>query len=132
MVSKLAQRQGIYRGERKQSMSSVERQPHEHLRPALWAGRLALGRFVLTLSLKSKHEREGERRPISNRLAALRQERGLSREDLAEQLQIHISTLIAMENGSYLPSLRLALHLSEIFAQPIETIFFSPATAYPA
>ena len=66
--------------------------------------------------------------PISNRLASLRQERGLSREELAEQLQIHSSTVVAMERGDYLPSLRLALRVSEVFELPIEAIFFSPVT----
>lgn len=114
------------------SMQPVETQPHAHLRPSVWAGRLALGRFVLTLSVNRVQGQKDEHELITNRLVALRQERELSREELAEQLQIHPSTLIAMERGSYLPGLRLALRVSEIFELPIEDIFFSPSSRHLA
>lgn len=107
-------------------------EPQGQLRPSVWAGRLALGRFVLTLSVNRAQGQEEAEEPIVNRLAALRQEHGLGREELAEQLKIHPSTVIAMERGEYLPSLRLALRMSEIFALPIEAIFFSPVPAHLA
>jgi DNA-binding XRE family transcriptional regulator len=37
-----------------------------------------------------------------------------------------------MENGSYLPRLPLALHLSELFHLPIEAVFSSPTSEYLA
>ncbi|HEX7734601.1 MAG TPA: helix-turn-helix transcriptional regulator [Ktedonobacteraceae bacterium] len=107
-------------------MQRARTQPHAHLRPSVWAGRLSLGRFVLTLSVNRKPEQDDAPEQITNRLIALRQERGLSREELAAQLQIHPSTVIEMERGRYLPSLRLALRLSELFELPIEAIFLSP------
>lgn len=110
------------------SKQLIKAQPHAHMRPSVWAGRLALGRFVLTLSVNQAQKPEEEQEPLANRLAALRQEHGLSREELAEQLQIHPSTVITLERGSYLPSLRLALRISEVFGLPIEAIFFSPTT----
>ncbi len=112
-------------------MQSARTQPHAHVRPSIWAGRLSLGRFVLTLSVNNKQEQREASEQISNRLAALRQELGLSREELAEQLQIHPSTVIALEKGSYLPGLRLALRISTLFGLPIEAIFFSSDTQQP-
>lgn len=109
-----------------------ERPPTAQLRPSLWAGRVALGRFVLTLSVNRERPRDKEEEGIGNRLASLRRERGLSRTALAERLQIHPTTLNAIENGTYVPSLRLALRVSEVFDLPIETIFFSPSREHLA
>jgi DNA-binding XRE family transcriptional regulator len=53
----------------------------------------------------------------------LRRECHVSRQELAGLLHIHPSTLQALEHGCYAPSLELALHLSEFFAQPVEAIF---------
>ncbi len=102
--------------------------PHAHLRPSVWAGRLTLGRFVLTLSVNRQRDRDNASVTLSNRLAQLRRERGFSREQLAEHLQIHPSTLIAMESGDYVPSLALAVRASEVFEVPVEAIFFSSST----
>lgn len=109
-------------------MQHIEAQAHTLARPSLWAGRVALGRVVLTLSIN--RARTEPREQMSNRLATLRRERGLERKDLASRLQIHPSTLIAIERGSYVPSLSLALRLSEIFELPIEAIFVSPTAEY--
>ena len=111
-------------------MPKVEVQPHARLQPSHWAGRLALGRFVLTFSVNRAAEQEERPAPLANRLAALRRERGLSRQELASLLTIHPTTLAALEEGSYLPSLRLALRLSEFFALPVDALFFSPATEH--
>lgn len=113
-------------------MRHDETAPTAHLRPSLWAGRLALGRFVLTLSVKRERPSREEEEHIGNRLASLRRERGLSRTVLAEQLQIHPTTLSALENGTYAPSLRLALRVSEVFGLPIEAIFFAPTREHLA
>jgi putative transcriptional regulator len=60
---------------------------------------------------------------IYNRLAVLRAERGLSRQQLAEALGINYQTVGYLERGEYLPSLELAFRLSECFSLPIEAIF---------
>lgn len=102
----------------------------DYLRPPLWDGHLALGKFTLNLSL---HRNVAQARGyashprIANRVAALRQERGLSHQELAGLLHIHPSTLVALECASYLPSLELALRLSTFFNLSVETIFYSPS-----
>ena len=74
---------------------------------------------------------------IYNRLAVLRAERGLSRQQLAEELGINYQTIGYLERGEYHPSLELAFRISEFFTLPIEAIFsrqqFKPMSAelYP-
>lgn len=60
---------------------------------------------------------------LYNRLAVLRTERGLSRQDLAQALGINYQTIGYLERGDYHPSLELAFRLSEFFGVPIEAIF---------
>jgi putative transcriptional regulator len=64
----------------------------------------------------------GERR-VYNRLEVLRVERGLSRRQLADQLDINHQTVGYIERGDYNPSLDLALRIAELFLLPIEAIF---------
>jgi len=69
---------------------------------------------------------------IHNRLGVLRAERGLSRQALAEALDVNYQTIGYLERGDYSPSLLLAMKLSEYFRLPIETMFsrtpFKPLT----
>jgi DNA-binding XRE family transcriptional regulator len=60
---------------------------------------------------------------LYNRLAVLRAERGLSRQQLAESLDINYQTVGYLERGEYNPSLELAFRLAELFELPIEAIF---------
>lgn len=60
---------------------------------------------------------------IYNRLAVLRTERGLTRQNLADALGINYQTVGYLERGDYNPSLDLALRISEFFKLPIEVIF---------
>lgn len=61
--------------------------------------------------------------PIFNRLPVLRAERGLSRQDLADAVEVNYQTIGYLERGDYAPSLELAFRLSEFFGLPIEAIF---------
>ena len=60
---------------------------------------------------------------LHNRLAVLRAERSLSRQDLADAVGINFQTIGYLERGDYNPSLELAFKLSEFFGLPIEAIF---------
>lgn len=60
---------------------------------------------------------------LFNRIAVLRAERGLSRQDLAEGLGVNYQTVGYLERGDYNPSLELAFRCSEYFGLPIEAIF---------
>jgi DNA-binding XRE family transcriptional regulator len=62
-------------------------------------------------------------RPIYNRLAVLRAERGISRLDLSRAIGVNYQTVGYLERGDYSPSLELAMRLGEVFGLPIEAIF---------
>lgn len=60
---------------------------------------------------------------LYNRLAVLRAEQGLSRQELASELDINPQTVGYLERGEYNPSLHLAFRIAEFFDLPIEAIF---------
>jgi len=60
---------------------------------------------------------------LYNRLAVLRAERGVSRQDLADALGVNYQTVGFLERGDYGPSLRLAFSIAHFFGLPIEAIF---------
>ena len=62
-------------------------------------------------------------RPLHNRIAVLRAERGLSRQQLSDAIGVNYQTIGYLERGDYNPSLELAFRLSEVFGVPIEAIF---------
>jgi len=60
---------------------------------------------------------------LYNRIAVLRAERGISRQDLADAMDVNYQTIGFLERGDYSPSLKLALSLGEYFSLPVEAIF---------
>src|SRR6202011_6179417 len=60
---------------------------------------------------------------VYNRLAVLRADRGLSRQRLADALDINYQTVGFIERGDYAPSLELAMRICELFDLPMEAIF---------
>jgi len=61
--------------------------------------------------------------PILNRIAVLRTERGLTRQQLADALEINYQTVGYLERGDYNPSLELAFRIAEYFELPLEAVF---------
>lgn len=61
---------------------------------------------------------------ISRRLKSLREEKDLTQEELADRLGISRQSIISVEKGKCLPSLPLALRISEIFEKSLEDLFF--------
>lgn len=60
---------------------------------------------------------------LYNRIAVLRAERGLSRQDLADALDVNYQTIGFLERGDYNPSLALAFQIAAYFNLPIEAVF---------
>jgi putative transcriptional regulator len=60
---------------------------------------------------------------IYNRISVLRAEHGVTRQQLADALNINYQTIGFLERGDYSPSLKLAFGLSEFFNLPVEAIF---------
>jgi putative transcriptional regulator len=61
---------------------------------------------------------------INNLIQELRTEKALTQQDLAEAVDVTRATIIALEKGSYNPSLELAFRLAKFFKTGIEDIFF--------
>jgi DNA-binding XRE family transcriptional regulator len=62
-------------------------------------------------------------RKLYNRIALLRNERGISRKELAEKIGVNFQTVGYLEREEYNPSLDLAFRISEVFSLPIDYIF---------
>ncbi|RLG82832.1 MAG: transcriptional regulator [Thermoprotei archaeon] len=60
---------------------------------------------------------------MTNRLRELRAKYRMSQEELARQVGVTRQTIIAIENGKYLPSLKLAFKIAKVFGMKIEDIF---------
>jgi putative transcriptional regulator len=60
---------------------------------------------------------------LYNRIAVLRAERGISRQDLADAVGVNYQTIGFLERGNYGPSLKLAFVIAAYFKLPIEAIF---------
>ncbi|MEU2792784.1 helix-turn-helix transcriptional regulator [Streptomyces sp. NPDC007100] len=69
---------------------------------------------------------------VHNRLAMVRAERKVSRQELADAVGAHYQTIGYIERGQYNPSLDLALRMAEFFELPVEALFslrpFRPLT----
>ena len=62
-------------------------------------------------------------RKLYNRVSVLRQERNISRKELADNIGVNFQTVGYLEREEYNPSLDLAFRISEFFDLPIELIF---------
>jgi putative transcriptional regulator len=61
---------------------------------------------------------------INNRIQELRAEEGITQQDLADAIDVTRATIIALEKGSYNPSLELAFRLAKFFKIGIDKLFF--------
>ncbi|MDQ0252651.1 putative transcriptional regulator [Evansella vedderi] len=62
--------------------------------------------------------------PLKNRVKELRAKHNLTQSDLAQKTNVTRQTIAALEKGSYIPSLLLAMNIASTFHLPIEEIFF--------
>jgi len=60
---------------------------------------------------------------MRSRLREFRTRYRMTQEDLARRVGVTRRTIIAIENGKYLPSLRLAFKLAKVFNVKIEDLF---------
>ncbi len=76
----------------------------------------------IDVSINEKRQSPGES-GLYNRIAVLRAERGISRQQLADAVGVNYQTIGFLERGEYGPSLKLAFQIAEYFALPVEAIF---------
>ena len=60
---------------------------------------------------------------MRSRVRELRNGRGWSQQELAQQVGVSRQTINAIETGKYDPSLPLAFGIARLFGRPIEEIF---------
>ena len=60
---------------------------------------------------------------METRIKDLREEKGLTQEELANRVEVTRQTILFMEKGKYNPSLRLAWKIAQVFSKPIEEVF---------
>jgi putative transcriptional regulator len=60
---------------------------------------------------------------IRNFVKEYRSARGISQQDLATMVGVTRQTIISLEKGNYVPSLLLAINLSEVLETPLELLF---------
>ena len=61
---------------------------------------------------------------LKNHVKELRCSKGMTQGGLAQLVGVTRQTIIALEKGSYVPSLLLAMKLTEALEIPIEKIFY--------
>lgn len=48
----------------------------------------------------------------------------MTQQDLADAIGVTRQTVVAIERGGYVPSLALAMRISETFSQSVEAVFW--------
>ena len=71
------------------------------------------------MSRKSKAEEES----VTNRIEELRNQRGFTRQQLADSVEVHYQTIGYIERGEYSPSLVLALRIAKVLDAKVEDVF---------
>ena len=60
---------------------------------------------------------------FAQRLRIARKAMGLRQEDLSERLGVSRQTIVAVENGRYNPTLKLAMRLAHFLNTTVESLF---------
>ncbi len=74
--------------------------------------------MLLHMGRKPKSEE-----PVFSRLEEVRTSRGISRQELADAVEVHYQTIGYLERGEYSPSLALALRIARQLSTPIGELF---------
>ncbi len=62
---------------------------------------------------------------IVNRIYDLRLKKDITQQALADAVEVTRATIVALEKGSYNPSLELAFRIAHFFNQSIDSIFIT-------
>ncbi len=60
---------------------------------------------------------------IQNRIGALRLDRHMTQQELADRIGVTRQTVNAIEGGKYSPSLEVAFQIARVFGKPIDHVF---------
>ena len=60
---------------------------------------------------------------VNNKVQEYRKEVGLTQQELADKVDVTRQTIISIEKGNYVPSVALAIKISQVFDAKVEDIF---------
>ncbi len=60
---------------------------------------------------------------MKTRIKELRAKAGLTQEELAKKVGVRRETIVFLEQGKYVPSLKLAYEVAKVFKEKIEKVF---------
>lgn len=60
---------------------------------------------------------------IVTRLKSVREDAGLTQQDLADRISMRRETILHLENNRYNPSLEMALKIAQVFDLQVEDLF---------
>jgi putative transcriptional regulator len=60
---------------------------------------------------------------MKTRIKELRSKKGMTQDELAQLVNVRRETIVFLEQGKYVPSLKLAYDISKVFKEKIEDIF---------
>lgn len=61
---------------------------------------------------------------IDNKIREYRKKQKLTQDELSAKVNVTRQTIVALEKGSYIPSLLLAMNLADVLDVKIEELFF--------
>jgi len=61
---------------------------------------------------------------LGNRLKELRRENDLWQKDIADMFGLAHTTVVALEEGKYIPSVKLAIAICKVFDKKVEDVFY--------
>lgn len=61
---------------------------------------------------------------FKTKIRVLRAEMNITQEELANRVGVRRETILYLENGKYMPSLKLAYDIAKVFDKQIEEVFF--------
>jgi putative transcriptional regulator len=60
---------------------------------------------------------------VKTKIRELRSRLKLTQQELADRVSVRRETIVFLEQGKYMPSLRLAYDVAQVFGEPIENVF---------
>ncbi len=61
--------------------------------------------------------------PLNTKIKIFRAEYNMTQEELANKVGVRRETILYLETGKYMPSLKLAFDIAKVFGRQIEEVF---------
>ncbi|MFZ3100435.1 MAG: helix-turn-helix transcriptional regulator [Minisyncoccales bacterium] len=61
---------------------------------------------------------------MKNKIKEMRNESGMTQEELAQKAGVRRETIVFLEQGKYNPSLKLAMEIAKVFKVKVDDLFF--------